>query len=95
MGWGDAHVAGFLAANRQAAAAQTASAQQQVKLAEQAAWDAGARHSDHVRRARELGEEIAKIRQRPGQTIPSQYQDWRADLAAALGLWIDEPPWPS
>ena len=92
MGWSDALTAAAFAANRQGAAAQAASAQQQVKLAEQAAWDAGARHSDHARRARELGEEIAKICQRPGSNIPSQYQDWRADLAAALGLGLDELP---
>ncbi|QTD47080.1 ATP-binding protein [Ottowia testudinis] len=78
--------------NRQNAALRLSDKREQLQKAEQSAYDAGARHSDDARRCRELEAEIDKIRQRPGSNIPSQYQDWRADLAAAVGLAPDELP---
>ncbi|WOP14192.1 ATP-binding protein [Ottowia sp. SB7-C50] len=78
--------------NRQKAATSASTLRESLQKAEQSAYDAGARHSDDARRCRELADEIEKIRQRPGSNIPSHYQDWRADLAAAVGLASEELP---
>lgn len=92
MGWPDELTTDAFIANQHTAAAQAEAAQAAAEQTEQAAYDAGARHSDDARRSRELSEEIEKIRKRPGSNIPSAYQDWRADLAAAVGLAPEELP---
>ena len=92
LGWGAGLTPAAFESNRQKVNLSASSLRESLQKGEQCAYDAGARHSDDARRCRDRVAEIEKIRQRPGSNIPSHYQDWRADLAAAVGVAADELP---
>lgn len=75
-----------LDANKHWADQQTRQLNIDIESRQNDVYTCGALHSQHQQKARELSEEIAKIEARPGSNIPSQFQDFRADLAVALGL---------
>ncbi len=78
--------------SKQAATEQIGALQNQTDEQRDAVYKIGAEKAELQKHTRELGEEIDKIKARPGSNIPSRFQDFRADLAAALG--VDDPALP-
>lgn len=73
-----------LRANQKWAVQQTEVLKAEAELKQNDVYALGAKHSQYQQHVRELREEISKIEARPGSNIPSQFQDFRTDLAAAL-----------
>lgn len=66
--------------------------EQQFHELQQAAWDRGSVRAGLDERCKNIAQELAEVRKRPGSNIPLVQQHFRHDLAAHLGLPEDDIP---
>ncbi len=81
-----------VATNQMLAAEQLQHAQQELEAAKQAAFEQGSQRYRMERDFKELHEELAEVKARPGSNIPGRFQQFRALLADALELTEDDLP---
>lgn len=81
-----------VATNQMLAAEQLQHAQQALEAAKQAAFEQGSQRYQIEREGRELQDELAEVKARPGSNIPGRFQQFRALLADALELTEDDLP---